>query len=210
LIDVKRCFHAYTQYHLRILEIVSERPARSLVLNAQEAFADPAALWAKLKHFLEIEGGPGRFTVPVFSPSEFTRLAITRELSAIFKTLLPDAAAAFDSLNDRSAFRAIQDPCPAELQPVFLHLSASIRAAGARVASETWLPVLIDLCAPRESESYFSLQGKILARASARVEELSGWIAQLEEARDWNAQQAVNWQAEAERLARLLSAANKT
>ena len=234
LIDVKRTFRAYTQYHLRILEIVRERPTRSLVLNAQEAFADPAALWVKLKHFLEIEGAPGRFAVPVFSPSEFTRLAITRELSAIFKTLLPDAAAAFDSLNDRSAFRAIPDPCPAELQPVLLHLSASIRAAGARIANETWLPVLIDLCAPCESEGYFSLQGRILARASARVEELSGWIAelekardfwdrqaaaikdqaawiaQLEEARDWNAQQAVNWQAEAQRLAGLLSAANKT
>jgi hypothetical protein len=230
LIDIKRFFRAYTEWHLRILEIVRERPAHSLVLNAQQAFADPAALWVKLKHFLEIEGDPERFAVPVFSPSEFTRLAITRELSGIFKTLLPDTAAVFDSLNDCSAFSATPDPCPDELQPVFLHLSASIRAAGARIANESWLPVLMDLCAPGESEGYFALQGRIMASASARLEELSGWIAELEkarefwdhqaavakdqaawiaaleEAKDWNAQQAVNWQAEAERLARPLSA----
>jgi hypothetical protein len=203
LIDINRFFRAYTQCHERILEIVKERPAQSLILNTQQAFADPAALWAKVNHFLEIEGDPRRFTIPVFAPSEFTRLAITRESSEIFEILLPDAAATFNRLNDCSALSAVPGPCPVEQRPVFLRLVECIRGAGEHIAHESWLPVLMDLCASGESEGYFVCQGRIMANASARLLELAGWIAELEKARNFWDHQAATLKEQAAWIAEL-------
>ncbi len=208
--DVQQIFRAYTDHHDRILSIVQERPDQSLVVYAQNAFSNPQGLRAVLEQFLDLPAAGPDFKAPAFEESEFTRLCIHGEAAEIFETLLPEAEAAFDKLNRRAHFNFSRCEAPPELRCFSSRLAGAVRAAGSAVVTETWLPLLIDLCRAGDSPDYFSLQAAILtphAEAArfwkaqyttlskeleshaALVREQSAWIGQLEEAkRFWIAQ----------------------
>ena len=206
LIDIKQIFRAYAENHNRILSIVQGRPHQSFVVYAQNALPNPHNLRAALEPFLDLPAVGTPFEAPVFEKSEFTRLCIHGDAAEIFAALLPDAAAAFDELNRRAHFRFSPSDAPPELRLRSTHLAAAVRAAGSPIVTETWLPLLIDLCRPDDLPGYFSLEAAILIRYAqagrfwkaqsealkkeleshiATVKEQSEWIAQLEEARQF-------------------------
>jgi hypothetical protein len=232
LMEVKEIFCAYTECHNRILSIVQERPRQSLVIYAQNAFLNPQDLRAVLEHFLGLPAaGPSLMDTqpdaPVFEEREFTRLCIHGEAAEIFEVLLPEAAAAFGQLNRGSHFSFSPCDVPIELRRFSSQLTAAVRACAGPMTTETWLPILLDLCRSSESQGYFSLQAEILARHSeagrfwkaqseslakelashvALVKEQSEWIAEIDGARKFWIAQAESHRKELESHAALVKA----
>jgi hypothetical protein len=63
VIDIKKIFRAYAEHHERTFNVIKERPDRSLVVYAQNAFSNPDALRGVLGNFLGLPAsGPPRGT----------------------------------------------------------------------------------------------------------------------------------------------------
>lgn len=97
-------FRAYARQCRRLRQVAAEHRLRTYVLDAQTAYREPELLWSELAAFLEIDlHVPPAY--PDFHEREFTRLRLTGRACDVFAKAFPDAAAAFNELNDLASLR---------------------------------------------------------------------------------------------------------
>jgi hypothetical protein len=180
VMDTGRLFTSYAAYHTRILEAIEQNENHALVVYTASGYADPAALCRYVMEFLNMSGRDPS-VVAAFHASEFSQSSITAPASAIFAALFPEAAAVFERLNSKAIFRLVPGPASPELSSVFSHVLAAVRASGGSTTRTSWLPVLVDLCRPNQSDGYFALQGRALARALETNDRLQAQLTSAEE-----------------------------
>jgi hypothetical protein len=97
-------FPAYARQSERLFEVAKHHAPRVYVLDAQTAYRQPEQLWTDLSAFLEVEKRvPPSY--PLFKENEFTRLRLTERACDVFAKQFPEAAGAFQQLNEMARIR---------------------------------------------------------------------------------------------------------
>ena len=117
-------FPAYTRQSLRLLEVAKRHAPRAYVLDAETAYRQPELLWKDLSAFLEIDRSVP-CSYPVFYENEFTSLSLTESACDFFRKLYPEAAAAFQQLNEMASIRFEPVHGPSRFDPVLSAIGAA-------------------------------------------------------------------------------------
>jgi hypothetical protein len=116
-------FPAYARQSELLHEAARRHAPRVYVLDAQTAYRQPELLSKELSAFLEVDR---RFppSYPVFHENEFTRLRLTGRTCDIFAKQFPEAAAAFQKLNEMARIRFEPVHGSSRFDPVFAAIGA--------------------------------------------------------------------------------------
>ena len=123
LINPSVFFPTYARQSERLMEVARLHAPRVYVLDAQSAYRRPELLWTQLSAFLEIDQRvPASY--PMFHENEFTRLPLTERTCKVFAKQFPEAAAAFNNLNEMARIQFKPDPESSRADTVFAAFAA--------------------------------------------------------------------------------------
>lgn len=182
-----QAIHAYTLYNAKLLAAAKRQPERFLIINANAAFDQPALLNDRLSTFMGI--APAASASAQFHADEFRGLPLSSDLHACFAAAFPQAAAAFDELQQLASIKQQFSTAPASsalasLKSILFELPAAQR--------ESCLPLLETLGAGSEAplvgDWHQSLANAIVKKhtdhyewAVSSIEKQDAYIRQLTE-----------------------------
>lgn len=182
-----QAINAYTLYNAKLLEAVKRQPDRFLIINANAAFAQLPLLNERLAAFTGVN--PAESSSAQFFPDEFRGLPLSADLHACFAAVFPQAAAAFDELQQLAAIRQEIPATPASAPITALK---TILASLPESQRESCLPLLETLGAGPEAplvhEWHQSIANAIVQKhtehyewAVRSIEEQDAFIRDLKE-----------------------------
>jgi hypothetical protein len=119
-------FRAYARQCQRLADVARQRSPRVYVLDAQTAYRQQQRLWKEIADYLGVQESV-RPSYPVFHEKEFTHLHLTQRTCEFFGQRFPEAAAAFQELNEQAAIQFKPVPGPSRLDAVYTAIGAVLR-----------------------------------------------------------------------------------